>query len=256
MPPKPTKRERKDEAKRRRLEEMKRRQRRARMRKVYTWVIVLAAIALTAGAITLAGRAGKQAQKRLNTLATEAGCDAPREFKDEGQTHIADTTQPKYNTNPPTSGNHFNSTLRTGIFPGPGPAPDGNAVHNLEHGHVIIWYAEGQVDRPTIEALAKIVPDNPTRLIMSARPNMQDGYKIAAVSWGHMLGCKAPANLDKVVAAVREFINQNVGKGPEGDRPGQVGSTSLPPPSPTATASPSSTALPKATASPTSTASP
>jgi hypothetical protein len=43
-----------------------------------------------------------------------------------------------YNSDPPTSGPHYASTAETGFYE---EAPlDEYLVHNLEHGHTIIWY--------------------------------------------------------------------------------------------------------------------
>lgn len=251
MPPKPTKRERKDEAKRRRLEEMKRRQRRARARRLYTWVAVASVIALMAVVIGISRASNKRATTRLKTLATAAGCDAPKTYKSEGATHVSETPPPQYKTNPPNSGNHLNSTLKTGIYAV--QPPDGNAVHNLEHGHIEIWHIEGQVSRPILEALAKVVQTNPTHLILAPRATMDNGYKLAFVAWGVIEGCKDPKNPDAVAALATEFIKQNVDKGPERGKPGQAGDLTLPP---AATPSPSPTTSPRATTSPRPTSTP
>jgi uncharacterized protein DUF3105 len=247
LPPKPTKRERKDEAKRRRLEEMKRRHRRARMRKLYVWTALAAVLALIVVGLGLSRASNRKAQNRIKALAATAGCDAPKTFSSEGQTHVPENPPPTYRTNPPTSGNHFNATLKTGIYSV--PPPDGNAVHNLEHGHINIWYVDGQVDRASLEALAKIVQNNPTRIILAPRASMQNDYKIAFTAWEVMQGCKTPKSPETVAALAAEFVQQHIGQGLEGDRPGQVGQTTLPP-APTSAPSASPTSSTKASTSP------
>lgn len=56
----------------------------------------------------------------------------------EGREHHPEETALKYNFNPPTSGDHYPSWIKKGVYDT--PRPDGNLVHSLEHGYVIIWY--------------------------------------------------------------------------------------------------------------------
>lgn len=55
-----------------------------------------------------------------------------------GREHRPETTDLKYNSNPPTSGDHFANWTKKGVYDL--PRADGNLVHSLEHGYVIIWY--------------------------------------------------------------------------------------------------------------------
>ena len=59
--------------------------------------------------------------------------------------HIDPNTQPVYDSDPPTSGPHFGSSLPANFYEESDRAtlpqnPEGYLVHNLEHGHVILWY--------------------------------------------------------------------------------------------------------------------
>jgi uncharacterized protein DUF3105 len=59
-------------------------------------------------------------------------------FEDQGRAHIAGgEVFTGYNSRPPTSGPH-GPALSWGIHNGPVPVE--SAVHNLEHGGVVIWY--------------------------------------------------------------------------------------------------------------------
>src|SRR5690242_7638399 len=99
-----TKRERRDEAKKRRLEEIKKRQRRARMRKVYTaGIVVLVVVGLVAW-ITLAKANSGKADKAFNKLALANGCSALENPKKLAGSHIQPPAKGSYNTDPPTSG--------------------------------------------------------------------------------------------------------------------------------------------------------
>jgi hypothetical protein len=57
----------------------------------------------------------------------------------QGQQHIVPgEAHPPYNSDPPTSGWHYDDPLDAGFHEE--PAPDEQLVHNLEHGHVVIAY--------------------------------------------------------------------------------------------------------------------
>lgn len=60
------------------------------------------------------------------------------EAKQDGRDHIPEGSKVNYNYNPPTSGNHYVSWITKGFYEE--PRPDGNIVHSMEHGYVIIWY--------------------------------------------------------------------------------------------------------------------
>jgi hypothetical protein len=59
-------------------------------------------------------------------------------FQDQGRDHIAaGTVFPGYNSNPPTSGPHGPASS-WGVSAA--PVPKESAVHNMEHGGVVVWY--------------------------------------------------------------------------------------------------------------------
>ncbi len=64
---------------------------------------------------------------------------APGEtIADIGRGHTQDISQIKYNSNPPTSGDHFPVWLKAGVYKA--PVSDGYQIHSLEHGYVILSY--------------------------------------------------------------------------------------------------------------------
>lgn len=58
---------------------------------------------------------------------------------DLGRQHVAPGIKVDYNSNPPTSGNHYPDWIRKGVYSE--PKDDGNLVHSLEHGYVVISYS-------------------------------------------------------------------------------------------------------------------
>ena len=53
-----------------------------------------------------------------------------------GRTHVPIGTKVKYNSNPPTSGNHYDTWTKSGAYDK--PIEDGYLVHSLEHGYIVI----------------------------------------------------------------------------------------------------------------------
>lgn len=56
----------------------------------------------------------------------------------DGRNHVDEGSKVEYKLNPPTSGDHYPSWIAKGVYTE--PRADGNLVHSLEHGYIIIWY--------------------------------------------------------------------------------------------------------------------
>jgi Protein of unknown function (DUF3105) len=209
-PKKETKRERREVAKQRRLEEIRRRQRKARSRKILAFSLGGLAVAGLVVGIIAAQAASNRNKVSLANVARAGGCEAIKTFPDEGNSH-----QPPYSykTNPPTSGNHDPQTANTGILPSsPG---DQHLVHNMEHGHVVIWY-HTDLDPSLVTALQNVVKIDPTRTIMVPRDNMD--VPLAFTAWTKMQRCPSPTT-SKTPEVAKRFVATFKGKGPEGDKP-------------------------------------
>ncbi len=61
-----------------------------------------------------------------------------QKISDLGRKHVPVGEKVDYNSNPPTSGSHYEDWVRSGVYEG--PKDDGNLVHSLEHGYVIMSY--------------------------------------------------------------------------------------------------------------------
>jgi hypothetical protein len=123
----------------------------------------------------------------------------------------------KYNTNPPSSGKHYEIPAEDGIY---GEAPqDEQLVHNEEHGRVIVWVKPSlpEEQRADIRAL---VEDDSYQMVLVPRRNMP--YAVAATAWnadpppggtGRLLTC-TQVN-DKTFDALAAFRDENRSQGPE-----------------------------------------
>lgn len=224
---------RKEEKERRRQERLAREEaarQRAHARRLYAYIVggVLGVAAIAAIVLVIAAggdggssdSGGSFSVEPKNTLTPPpqqlsnlfvAAKAAKCELKNPeiaGRTHIPPKTKVKYATNPPTSGNHD-----------PVPTPDGvyskqpnprNLVHTLEHGRVELQYKSSLPER-TKRQLGGLFKEDAHLLLLY--PNDTMPYKVAAATWGHLIGCKrvSSATFD----ALRAFIGRYRDTAPE-----------------------------------------
>lgn len=64
-----------------------------------------------------------------------------QKIADLGRKHVPIGEKVEYNSNPPTSGSHYDDWVRSGVYTE--ARDDRNLVHSLEHGYVIMSYKCG-----------------------------------------------------------------------------------------------------------------
>jgi hypothetical protein len=138
-------------------------------------------------------------------LLARHGC-ALRQFPSAGHTHVSgsrppsayrieyvapgrlgknpDGTTVKYDSFPPTSGPHYPQWVLWGTYGK--PLPEVAAVHNLEHGGVIVQYGSG-VPAATVTALRRVVAGSPNGMLMAPLPKL--GTEIALTAWTYRALC-------------------------------------------------------------------
>lgn len=149
--------------------------------------------------------------------AQAAGCELQTK-KATSREHTTSLNQRvKYNTNPPTTGRHYQVPADDGIY---GQAPrDEQLVHTMEHGRVIISVKPSlpEEQRADIRAL---VEDDPYQMVLVPRRNMP--YAVAAAAWhaepapngtGRLLLCNEVN--DQTFDALAAFRDENRSQGPE-----------------------------------------
>jgi hypothetical protein len=131
--------------------------------------------------------------------------------------HVPESTDPgPYNTNPPTSGRHFDASWRPAFYDAP-PAgvayPEGHLVHSLEHGYIIFWYNCDLLDEQActeLKADIQGVMDAERMNKVIAYPWTTIDYPVVLTSWGRMLEMET---FDPDVA--RAYVQQNRNQSPE-----------------------------------------
>lgn len=122
-----------------------------------------------------------------------------------GRDHVPEGTRvASYNSNPPTSGNHWPSPADWGIYLS--PLPDEQLVHNLEHGG--IWISYKDLDNDAITKLGTLAKKYPQAVIIT--PRAQNESKIALASWGRIDTFDV---LD--IERIEKFIKSNINNSPE-----------------------------------------
>ncbi|MDX1600850.1 MAG: DUF3105 domain-containing protein [Anaerolineales bacterium] len=137
--------------------------------------------------------------------------------------HVQEGTDPgPFNTNPPSSGEHYARTLPAGFYTEQqaeqiGEYPEGYIVHSLEHGYVVFWYnceATGVTDCGALQNQIREVMNDFDNFKVIAFPWTSIEVPVAMTSWGHMLKME---QFDASAAA--DFIDRNRFQAPEPNAP-------------------------------------
>src|SRR3989344_3875699 len=125
-------------------------------------------------------------------------------FSIQGQEHIAvGATHEAYNSNPPTSGPHYEQPSRWGVSQA--ELPDEQLIHNLEHGG--IWISYVGIDDSTIAALEKIAKSQSKVIV---EPRAKNDAPIVLASWERLLKLE---KFDEQI--ILDFIKSNKNRSPE-----------------------------------------
>jgi hypothetical protein len=163
------------------------------------------------------GSFAEQQEFDLSAATEAAGCEL-RSTRARTRQHTASLDQRiNYDTNPPTSGRHYQEPAPDGAY---GDAPqDEQLVHNLEHGRVIVWFKPGlpEGERADLRAL---FDEDSYQMVMVPRQDMP--YAVAASAWnrdpiqngtGRLLTCDRMT--PEVFDALRAFRDEHRSNGPE-----------------------------------------
>ena len=192
-----SKKERKDIKRQERKEGQTHDRRMGKIKKIALWIILL-------GSILGAGWLGIQA---LTPEPLED--DYSFVVRSEGSSHIEEGTRVTYQSNPPTSGNHWATPLRDGLYDT--EKPDESAVHSLEHGRTWITY-KPDIGQEAIDAIKDALKGQ-FGIIMS--PRVANETDIALAAWMRLDTFNL--NEDGTVDAKRivDFAQRYRNKGPE-----------------------------------------
>ena len=160
----------------------------------------------------------EQKQFDVGPAARAAGCTLKNVRGSGTATHTTSLDERvKYNSNPPTTGRHYEVPAEDGIY---GDAPqDEELLHGMEHSRVIFWVKPSipEDQRANIRAL---VEDDSYQMFLVPRSNMP--YAVAATAWdadpapngtGKLMTCDEVN--DETYDALAAFRDEHRSQGPE-----------------------------------------
>ena len=154
----------------------------------------------------------EQVEYDLQEAAQKASCTLREDLPEEGNTHIGPNDDPpKYETAPPTSGDHIEPPLQQADGAYIEEADPVNWVHSLEHGRLVIVYRPNLPEKQQLE-LRGLYDELYSGALLFPYEDMP--YDVAAVTWQNLIGCEkyeGAATLD----AIRSFGEEHWGEGPE-----------------------------------------
>lgn len=197
-----SKKEKREAARQARLEAQRARERARKRKKVMTTSLIIVVAAAIVGFVVYRA---SQTKAGVSKLAESAGCEA-KEYKElSAAPHLQeDAPTPKYNSNPPSSGQHLERTAPWGTSSA--RIEDRFLVHNLEHGGVIVHYKD--LSGSEVDSLEELVDSYPDGVV--ANPNPDIPTKVAMAAWGDVQTCEKYSR-----QVVKAFIKEHCNKGPE-----------------------------------------
>jgi hypothetical protein len=149
----------------------------------------------------------------VTEAAKAAGCRLVHPEIEGAEHETREFSPSEYQTNPPTSGNHFPQWADDGVYDPADTPPLGMLVHTLEHGRINVQYKPGTPKQTVQQLEALMVEQNEGyHMLLYQNPTGMTA-QVAATTWGHSLTC--PRMNDQVFDALRTFTARYIDKGPE-----------------------------------------
>jgi hypothetical protein len=174
------------------------------------------AILIVALALNHASQVSNQNRLPFQTVSGTVGTAVP----DEGRTHVDPSTTPTYKSYPPASGPHFSVQ---GLAPVPwqtiATLQEGQYIHNLEHGGIVILYdCPSGADCTTlknslenyVKTLAPVEPQFKEIKVVLSPYSKGMRKKVALVAWDYI---EFLDGYDQ--AELTRFYENHVNQGPE-----------------------------------------
>lgn len=132
-------------------------------------------------------------------------------FDSGGRNHVSQGTDVQYDTLPPVSGDHWGATRRPGFYEEVQPYEA--LVHNLEHGHVVVYYDPAALTdeaEAKLKAYANRYTSNWASVLVVPNPKDDPEAAYVMTAWRHKMTMDS-FDEDKLVA----FLSEYLGRGPE-----------------------------------------
>jgi len=177
-------------------------------KKILIWVLlVLSIIALILWITDTYWRAQKITLRKIYAV----------EIPDQGRNHInVGASHPAYNSNPPTSGWHYEEWESKGVYKK--QQSDEGLVHNLEHGYIWISYRPDS-DSEIINQLENFYGFG-KKIIVEPRKENDKVIALAAWGWLDKFNPRSGDSLNETeLKRIQDFIDAYMNQGPEPSAP-------------------------------------
>ena len=200
--------ERKEDARRERERRIKQARRRQRTRRLIRWGILLGVVALIAGIVYFSGRATRQEKEEARLAAERISYTEVEEQEGTLPNEHREPYAVGEGGVPAFGGNHTGGALRPEPKVYQQQPPEQTALHNLEHGYVIVYYAaedDNALDEDLVTALEDLVSEE-TEVLMSPYEGLAEPLYFLA--WGARQSCSPPAEASSsdVIDVAEGFI--------------------------------------------------
>lgn len=217
------KRKRREAAKRQAQARVRKLQRRRLLKRGAVWVVVAALLGTGAAYLRHQQQGKNRVAAQANQVAQAAGCTPVTGKPDLGNTHLSPGEQHTYAQHPATSGPHVLSPLPGSQHVYDAPVPETRAVHNLEHGYVLIYFG-GEGDealRPETVRRLEAVASAETKVIMAPYGQLSKGTSLALVAWDELQECPSAVTPEQASGLAHAFFTRfrGGGKAPEPSAP-------------------------------------
>ncbi|MGH9113852.1 MAG: DUF3105 domain-containing protein [Acidimicrobiales bacterium] len=179
-------------------------QRRARHRRALrNRIIVWGVVVFAAGGLVFNWVNDRRQSQRLISSLEAGSCDFDRDT-DSGRDHVP---APSYQVDPPSGGDHLAAPAPAGTYSADNVPADGNLVHALEHGFVILWQGPELTD-VELDAMDDVASQHQRDVLVVPRPSLPT--PVAATAWHKRLLCSTVEP-----DALRSFVDEFRNDGPE-----------------------------------------
>lgn len=177
-----------------------------KFKKIFIWLTVF--LIAGGGIYWLAKRSQKEVSERKIYAV---------QINDQGRNHIdVGASHPAYNSNPPTSGWHYEEWESKGIYKQ--QQPDEGLIHNLEHGYIWISYQPG-ASKEIIKQLESFYGFG-NKIIVEPRKENDKLIALAAWSWLDKFDPESKEKLNNdELKRIGDFIYAYINQGPEPNAP-------------------------------------
>jgi hypothetical protein len=171
-------------------------------------VLLLGAVGLSLARGSGSGDAAPQLSGPLRRSLEQGGCTVDSRA-DKGQDHVTSAT---FSINPPAGGDHLAVPTPAGFYDLANVPGDGNLVHSLEHGFVVVWYRPDGVSGATVDGLRELARSRKWVLVVP-RPSLPTA--LAATAWRRRLLCPDGADPLRADGPIGNFVTAFRNQGPE-----------------------------------------